>query len=178
MARRAWLLPLATILALAGCAPAVPVARFADTSPAFDPVTFFTGRTISWGVIENRGGQPTDIVTTDCVGQADGPDGLRMVQHVTNADGTTTRIWHMRRVGNHRFEATANDMVGTATGEASGRMFHWRWTLATRPGESWRDVDFEQWMYLLDDGAMVNRSAVTKFGVLLAQVTEQFRHVP
>jgi hypothetical protein len=101
-----------------------------------------------------------------------------MVQHVTNADGTTTRTWHMRRLGDHRFEATANDMVGPATGEASGRVFHWRWTLATRPGQGWRDVDFEQWMYRMDDGAMVNRSAVTKLGVLLAQVTEQFRHVP
>lgn len=166
------------LLALTGCAPALPIDRFAGTAPAFDPLTFFTGHATSWGVIENRSGAPSDIVTTDCVGEADGPDGLRMVQHVTNAEGTTRREWHMRRLGGGRFEATANDMVGTATGEARGRVFHWTWTLATRPGASWRDVAFEQWMYLMDDGAMVNRTQVTKFGILLAQVTEQFHHVP
>ena len=166
------------LLAVAGCAPALPMDRFANTAPAFDPLAFFTGHTTSWGVVENRAGAPADIVTTDCVGEADGPDGLRMVQHVTNAGGTTVRQWHMRRLGPHEFQATANDMVGTATGQAQGRVFHWRWTLATRPGQSWRDVEFEQWMYLMDDGAMVNRTVVRKLGLTLAEVTEQFRHVP
>ena len=165
------------LLGLAGCAPALPLDRFADTSPAFDPVTFFTGHTTSWGVIENRAGAPSDIVTTDCVGEADGPDGLRMTQHVTNAEGTTRREWRMRRLGAGKFEATANDMVGTARGEARGRVFHWTWTLATRPGESWRNVEFEQWMYFMDGGAMVNRTIVRKLGLTLAEVTEQFRHV-
>ena len=165
---------LGVLLLLAGCSPAVPLTRFANTAPAFDPLTFFTGHTTSWGVIENRDGGPSDIVTTDCVGSAEGPDGLRMVQHVTNAEGTTQREWHMRRLGGGKFEASANDMVGTATGESSGRVFHWTWTLATRPGNAWRDVQFEQWMYLMDDGAMVNRTQVTKLGIRLAQVTEQF----
>ena len=166
------------LLALAGCAPALPLGRFAETAPAFDPIVFFTGHTASWGVIENRAGDPSNIVTTDCVGQADGPDGLHMSQHVTTASGTTLRDWHMRRTGPDSFQATASDMVGTAKGERSGRVFHWHWTLATRPGQSWRDVDFEQWMYLMDGGTMVNRTAVRKAGILLAQVTEQFRHVP
>ncbi len=170
------LIPL--LLALAGCAPALPLDRFADTAPAFDPVTFFTGHTTSWGVIENRSGAPSGIVTTDCVGEADGPDGLRMTQHVTTGDGTTLREWRMRRLGAGKFEATANDMVGKATGEARGRVFHWTWTLATRPGQSWRDVEFEQWMYLMDGGAMMNRTVVRKLGLTLAEVTEQFHHIP
>ena len=169
---------LLLFLALSACAPALPVDRFAGTTPAFDPVRFFTGHTTSWGVIENRSGAPSGIVTTDCVGEADGPDGLRMVQHVTTADGTTVREWHMRRLDPHHFQATANDMVGTASGQAEGRVFHWTWVLATRPGQAWRDVTFEQWMYYMEGGAMVNRSVVRKLGVTLAEVTEQFRHAP
>ena len=130
-------------------------------------------------MVENRSGSPTAIVTTDCQGAADGADGLRMVQHLTlGSDAPQTRIWSMRRTGAHRFEATANDMVGTAHGEAAGRVFHWTWILATKPGESWRDVAFEQWMYLEEGGTMVNRTVVRKLGITLAEVTEQFRHVP
>lgn len=175
---RRWRALLAA-LALASCSPPLPLARFADTAPAFDPVAFFTGHTASWGVLENRDGQPSEIVTTDCQGEADGADGLRMVQHLTlGGDPPQTRTWHMRRTGPGRFEATANDMVGTARGEASGRVFHWTWVLATKPGQSWRDVSFEQWMYAEEGGVMVNRTVIRKLGITLAEVTEQFRHVP
>jgi hypothetical protein len=69
-------------------------------------------------------------------------------------------------------------MVGTAVGEASGRVFHWRWVLATEPGNWLADVTLEQWMYLTDAGSMINRTVVTKFGVVVAGVTEQFAKQP
>ena len=77
-----------------------------------------------------------------------------------------------------RYEATANDMVGTATGEASGRAFHWQWTLALSPGNSLKNVTMEQWWYLLDDGSMMNRTTVvSKLGYIAAEVTEHFAPV-
>jgi hypothetical protein len=168
-------LVVAAAALLTGCSPALPVAHFATTDPAFDPVRFWTGHTHSWGVLENRDGAPTAVVTTDCTGEPEGADGLHMVQHLTiEGEPDQMRDWHMRRVGPHAFEATANDMVGTARGTASGRVFHWSWVLATRPGDSLRDVTMDQWMYLEDDGAMVNRTTITKLGITLAQVTEQF----
>ncbi len=167
------------LASLAACSHPLPIARFAATTPAFDPVTFFTGHTQSWGVLENRSGQPTGIVTTDCLGTADGPDGLRMVQHLTMPDGSSQRRdWRMRRLAPHQFEATANDMVGTARGEAQGRVFHWRWILATKPGDDLRNVVMDQWMYAEPDGSMVNRTTIRKLDVILVQVTEQFERRP
>jgi hypothetical protein len=84
----------------------------------------------------------------------------------------------MRRVGQGAFEATANDIVGTARGKAAGRAFHWSWTLQTKPGNALYDVTMDQWMYLMDDGAMVNRTTISKLGLILAEVTEHFAHVP
>lgn len=174
---KAWAVALAVVLS--GCGAAMPVARFAGTGPEFDPVRFFMGHTVSWGVEENRGGAPTERVVTDSIGEPDGPDGLRMMQRLTFGDGKTqTREWHMRRIGPHRYEATANDMVGSAVGEAAGPVFHWRWTLAASPGNPLLNVSLEQWMYLMDDGAMVNRTTVSKLGFILTEVTEQFEHRP
>jgi alpha-acetolactate decarboxylase len=36
-------------------------------------------------------------------------------------------------------------------------------------------VNFDDWMYLLDDDTMANRSSMTKFGFELGQVTLFFR---
>ena len=178
-ARVAWgsVAAIALSLSLLGCAPSLPVSSFG--APAFDPVRFYTGHVRSWGVVENRSGEPVSEVSTDCRGEADGPDGLRMTQTLTMGDGKTqTREWRMRRVAPNRYEATANDMVGVATGESGGRAFHWTWTLATEPGNPLLDVSLEQWMYFHENGTMVNRTMIRKLGVLLAQVTEQFERAP
>jgi hypothetical protein len=166
-----------TLLALAACSPPVTVERFAGSGPQMDPVRFFSGHVTSWGVIENRSGEPTARITTDCVGRPDGPDGLVMVQRLEReGQPPTQREWHMRRIAPGRFEATAGDMVGTATGEAAGRAFAWRWTLATAPGNPLLNVSMRQWMYAQDDGSVLIRTIISKLGVILAEVTEQFRH--
>ena len=160
---------------LAGCSEPLPVSNPALAGPTFDPVRFFTGHVRSWGVLEDRGGQPTSVVTTDCVGEPEGADALRMKQVLNvGAEPPVTRTWTMRRTAPGRFEATANDMVGTATGEAAGRAFHWQWTLALSPGNALKNVTMDQWWYLQDDGSMLNRTTIRKLGIIAAEVSEHF----
>jgi hypothetical protein len=166
-------------LALASCGKPMPVERFAGTKPDFDPVTFWTGHTHSWGVVENRGGAPDDIIQTDCIGTPEGPDGLHMQQTLTEGDGTVKhRDWHLRRTGPDHFTATANDMVGQAQGIAAGRVFHWQWVWAIKPGNALFNVTMSQWMYAMPDGTMMNRTTISKLGVIVAEVSEQFSRAP
>ena len=178
MAQRTALLLFAS-LALSGCGKPLPVDHFAGTAPQFDPIAFWTGHHRSWGVLENRSGGPTDTVVTDCIGTA-APDGsLHMAQTLTLGDGTIThRDWHLSRTGPGTYTATANDMVGEALGQASGRVFHWRWTLALSPGNALKNVTMDQWMYLMDGGSMMNRTTISKFGITVAEVSEQFQAIP
>ncbi len=170
---------LLALLALAGCGQVLSPERLAATAPpVLDPMAFFTGHTRSWGVLEDRGGAPTDWLTTEALGeQADGV--LAMHQTIRLGDGTVQhRDWRLHRTSPGRYEATANDMVGTAEGQASGRSFHWRFTIALSPGNPLKNVGFEQWMFLMDDGALVNRTVIRKLGVVVAEVTEQFTRTP
>ena len=149
----------------------------AGVGAAFDPMAFFEGHTHSWGVIESRSGAPTEHVVTDCRGERDGTDRLKMVQHLSFQDGKTQdRNWTLWRSGPDRFEATANDMVGTATGEANGNIFHWTWVLARSPGNVLMNVTMNQWMYRLEDGSVMIRTTVSKLGIIVAEVSEQFTH--
>ena len=170
---------LAAVLALAGCARPLPPAAFAGSGPNFDPLAFFTGHVTSWGVEENRAGAPVAIVTTDCEGVATAPDEIRMVQ-VLHIGGSKpqTRVWRMRRAGPAAYVATANDMAGQADATVAGRVLHWRWVLRSRPGDPLANVTMAQWMYRMDNGAVVIRTVVTKLGIRLAEVTEQFDKQP
>ena len=172
--RRVWLLLLLLSL-LAGCA-SLPPQEFAHSGPPFDPQAFFTGRVRSWGVFENRAGQPTRRFATESVGRREG-DTLVLDQEFTyDGDQHQTRHWRIRRVDAHRFVATANDVVGTATGVAYGNAFCWEYTVALHPGNPLYDVRLKQWMYLQEGSrTMVNRATIRKLGVEVAQVTEYFR---
>jgi Protein of unknown function (DUF3833) len=171
---RAPLLALcAAAILFAGCGLRTEAAAGAD--PAFDPIAFFSGHTQSWGVIESRAGAPTAWVVTRSHGEMDGDGRLRMVQRLSFQDGTTQqRDWTLWRNGSARFDATANDMVGTARGEVNGRMFHWRWVLARSPGNALMNLTMNQWMYRMEDGSVTIRTTVSKLGFIVAEVTEQF----
>jgi len=148
------------------------------TGPAFDPVAFFSGHTHSTGVIESRSGTPTERIATDSHGNTDGADRLSMVQTLSFQDGRTQqRDWTLWRSGQNQFDATANDMVGMAKGEAQGGLFHWQWVWARSPGNRLMNVTMNQWMYRMDDGSVTIRTTVSKFGFIVAEVTEQFVRV-
>jgi hypothetical protein len=166
-------LVLAAALLLVGCGKP---ADFAGSGPAFDPLAFFTGHETSWGVEEDRAGDPVAIVTTDCEGVATGPGAIRMVQvlHVGSTPAQT-RTWQMQSSGAGVYTATANDMAGSTTGTVSGRSLHWRWVLETSPGNALKNVTMDQWMYRLDDGSVMIRTVVTKLGIRLVEVSEVFR---
>lgn len=168
---------LGASLLLGGCV-SMQVAEFANQRPLLDPVTFFGGHTTSAGVMENRSGAPTQRVTTQTNGHAEG-DTLRLEQDLEFSDGKKQqRSWRIRRIDPHHFEATANDIVGTARGEAYGNAFHWSFTLALSPGNPLANVTMSQWMYLQPDGrTLINHTTIRKFGLVLAQVTEQFRQL-
>ena len=169
---------LATSLT-AGCNRQPEASASIGTIPTFDPIAFFAGRTRSWGVIENRSGAPTEAIVTNSHGETEATGRLRMVQRLTFQDGTTQqRDWLLWRSGPNRYDATANDMVGTAMGEANGSVFHWKWVLARSPGNAFMNVTMNQWMYRMADGSVTIRTTVSKLGFIVAEVTEQFVQEP
>ncbi len=160
---------------LASCAT-MKISQFAEGRPRFEPTEFFTGRTHSYGVMENRSGAPKQVVTTDTIGRWEG-NTLHLEQDLVLDGGKPQhRSWRIQKRDAHHFEATANDIIGTVQGEAQGNVFHWSFTLALSPGNPLANVRMSQWMYLQSDGkTMVNHSTISKFGLVVAQVTEQFR---
>jgi hypothetical protein len=169
---------LGLAVAPAGCHHLEP-ASFAGGTPRFDPEAFFDGHVVAAGIVEDRSGNPTQRFTVDNVGHRT-PDGLEFRQHIVMEDGTVEdRTWHVRRRDEHRWEATADGVIGTAQGEGYGNVFRIAYDLALKPGNPLENVHFRQWMYLQEGGAaMVNRTVITKLGVTVAELTEYFHRVP
>lgn len=167
---------IAGLMILAGCDRPSTVVSL--PGPMFDPIAFFQGHTRSIGVIEDRSGAPSDLIETDSLATIDAEHRLHMVQTLRFGGKTRERTWTLWRTGDTAFDATANDMIGVAHGESAGGSFHWEWELARSPGNPLMNVTMEQWMYAMPDGAVLIRTTIRKLGFIVAEVTEQFRHLP
>jgi hypothetical protein len=57
---------------------------------------------------------------------------------------------------------------------AAGNALNWRYTLRLEvDGRTW-DVQFDDWMFLMDERVMLNRAVMSKFGIRLGEVTLAF----
>jgi len=62
-------------------------------------------------------------------------------------------------------------VVGEAIGEVAGNALRWRYRLNLPVDGSVYEVSFDDWMYLMDEDTLINRSSMSKFGVEWGQVT-------
>jgi hypothetical protein len=90
------------------------------------------------------------------------------------SDGTTQkRVWTLKKNGD-KYIGTASDVVGEAVGEASGNALRWRYVMALPVDGKVYNVDFDDWMWLVDDKVMLNKSTMSKFGFRLGDVILSF----
>jgi hypothetical protein len=164
------------LLALAfGSCASKPVTSFNAGRPIFVPEKFFAGHTHSWGIFETRSGEPTQIIHTQTQGQFDGKL-LHFEQDLEFEKGKKShRSWLVQRIDAHHYTATGTGIVGVAHAEAYGNAFHLDFTIDASPGDPLAHLHMSQWMYLQPDGiTMVNRDTLSKAGIVLAYITEQF----
>jgi hypothetical protein len=65
-------------------------------------------------------------------------------------------------------------VVGVAEGQAAGNALNWRYTLSLPVDGRVVEVQFDDWMYLMDDRVMLNKAVMSKFGIRLGEVTLAF----
>ena len=170
---RPWLLVLAAAL-VAGCG-SMKAEDYAGTTPRLVLEEYFLGQVRAWGIFQDRSGKLRRQFTVDIDGRMEG-DELVLTEDFVYADGERSqRIWRIRRIDEHRYEGRADDVEGVATGLAYGQALNWRYDLNLRVGEDTYRVHFDDWMFLHEDGVLVNRAAMSKLGIHLGDVTLFFQ---
>ncbi len=159
---------------IAGCA-APGVEAYRDQRPVLDLRQYFDGEIEAQGMFQNRSGEVVRRFTVAIKGSWQGNVGT-LEEDFFYSDGTTDRrVWTITRIDEHNYIGTADDVIGEATGKAYGNALRWRYVLALDVDGKTYKVDFDDWMYLIDEKIMLNRSEMRKFGLRLGEVTLAFR---
>ena len=171
--RHALLTLLAGTAVLTGCANP-QVTDYAQERPLLELDRYFTGRVLAHGVFQKRNGAVARrfTVVMDC--HWEGNQGV-LDEGFTYSDGSTERrIWRLTKHADGRYTGRADDVVGEAQGQTSGNAFRWNYTLRLPVDGKEYEVQFDDWMFLVDDRVLLNRATMSKFGVTLGEVLLSF----
>ena len=95
-----------------------------------------------------------------------------MEEHFEYYDGKTDkRTWVIKKIANKRYEGTAGDIIGKADGEIEGGAMRWAYEMDLDVGDKTYRIKFDDWMFLMNDGVLINRSYLKKFGFTVAELT-------
>jgi hypothetical protein len=163
----------ALALTLSGCA-GPQLADHADETPKFDLQTYFTGDLIGHGMVSDRGGRVIRRFVVDLRGEWSGNEGTLDEQFVYDDGERQQRIWRLRKLGDGRYSGQADDVVGEAVGQQAGAAFNWRYTMRLPVRGEVYDVQFDDWIHLIDEKTALNRAIMSKWGVRVGEVTLSF----
>jgi hypothetical protein len=174
MQRRILLLGgIAASATLAGCA-GPQISDYAAEKPLLDLRQYFNGTLDAYGIFTDRSGQVVKRFTVVMRCAWNGDEGVLDEDFIYSDGSTGKRVWRMKHLGGGRYSGTADDVIGTALGETQGNAFRWGYTLSLPVDGSVYQVQFDDWMYLMDERVMLNKAVMSKFGVRLGEVTLSF----
>lgn len=170
------MLAVLSLALLAACA-STSVESYADQKPTFVLEKFFSGPLVAKGALYDRSGNVIRRFVADIEGTWQGDKG-QLKEVFWWADGEEQfRTWEIARTRGNAFEGTAGDIVGLATGEGAGNAFNWNYILEVPVGDSTVNVRMDDWIYLLDETTVLNRTQMTFYGFRVGEVVLTIRKV-
>jgi len=158
---------------IAGCS-SVNIDSYKNEKPQLVLEEYLNGTFDAYGMFINRKGQVTRRMHVVMKASWNLENGL-LDEDFKWSDGVDQkRIWHLKKTASGKYEGRADDVIGVAVGEVSGNAFHWKYTLAVDVDGSIYNINFDDWMFLMNDQILLNRAEMFKFGIKVGEINIVF----
>jgi hypothetical protein len=158
------------LIMLSGCA-AKNIGYYKGTTPVADIKEYFNGPVKAWGIVQDWRGRVVRRFDVDMTGEWQGDVGI-LTEDFNYYDGATQqRVWTITKLANGTYTGTAPDIIGTATGETAGSAVRWDYVMDLSVGDKSYNIHFDDWMWVMNDDVLINRSYLKKFGVTVSELT-------
>lgn len=145
--------------------------HYKASEPSFELREYFTGPIKAWGIVQDHKGNVTRRFDVDMLGSWDGDIGTLEEDFVYYDGEKQKRIWTIKRINQGQYEGRADDILNTASGEVEGSAMRWAYQMDIDVRDNTYRITFDDWMFLMNDGVLINRSYLKKFGFTVAELT-------
>lgn len=153
-------------------------AHFADLAPRFDPRRDLNGRILCEGVIYGPTGRVTSRFVAEMVGKWEGNRGVLSERFRYDNGDAQDREWRLTVGNDGTIRAEADDVVEVGIGTFSGPTVQMLYKLRLPKSAGGHVLSVTDWMYLAENGTIINRSQFYKFGIKVAELVATMRRVP
>ena len=144
---------------------------YEETSPKADIKEYFNGPIKAWGIVQDWRGRVVNRFDITMVGEWQGDNGT-LTEHFDYYDGKRQdRVWSIKKLADGSYEGTAPDIIEKATGKSSGSAVRWNYVMDVPVDDTTYRIRFDDWMWMMNDGVLINRSYLKKFGITVSELT-------
>ena len=158
---------LCTILGCTG----IEMEQYEEQLPKADIRQFFDGPIKAWGLIQDRSGNVVRRFDVDMIGSWKDNVGT-LEEYFEYYDGEKQRrVWTITQLENGEYIGEADDIVGKADGKTVGSAIYWDYEMDVPVDGTTYRLKFDDYMWAMNDGVIINRSYLKKFGFTVAELT-------
>lgn len=158
---------------ITGCA-GQNIKDYSAQKPKLDLRKYLNGELEAWGTIHDWRGRITDSFYVTMKGKWQGNEGT-LEENFTFQDGRKEkRVWKVVYQDDNNFTAQAHDTVGIARGKQYGNTVNMNYVLRVPVKGKTYDITLDDWLYLVDEKHLINRTVMKKFGFSVGSLTIGF----
>ncbi|WP_416307732.1 DUF3833 domain-containing protein [Neptunicella sp. SCSIO 80796] len=144
---------------------------YKNSQPEFDLPDYFNGQLVAWGIVQDYSNKVVRRFCVDLTASWQGKSG-QLDETFYYADGEIQqRRWKLFISNSGEVTGTADDVIGQARGRSTGSAFNWQYRLKVAIDGSDYEFSMDDWMYLLDEQRLMNRTYMQKLGVTVAEIS-------
>jgi hypothetical protein len=148
---------------------------YAAAKREFDLRQHLKGPILCEGVIYGPTGRVTSRFVADFDARWDGNKGVMTEDFRYDSGRTQSREWRLTLGNDGSIRAEADDLDGVGTGMQMGSAVQLNYRIRLPKEAGGHVLDTTDWMYLMDNGAIMNRSQFRKYGIKVAELVATMR---
>ena len=160
---------LLSLLLLSACSTALN--DYDEVNKPFDISRYFTGEIVGWGMVQDYNGKVSRRFCVEIEGTWQGNKGVLAETFYFKDGEVSYRNWQLTKDIDGSYAGVAEDVAGTAMGAHQGFAFQFNYDLLLAYKGDTYEVAMDDWMYQMDEYRVMNKTSLSKLGVVMADIT-------
>ena len=148
---------------------------YEGTGPHFNLREHLNGPIICEGMIYGPTGRVSSRFVADMDVSWTGNVGVMKERFRYDSGDVQDRQWTLTVSNDGSVKAEAEDVVGPGTGKQTGHALELKYRIKLPVASGGHELDAVDWMYLVENGTIMNRSQFRKYGVKVAELVATMR---
>lgn len=153
-----------------GCS-GMDIKDYHDNTPKLDLQSYLNGNIKGYGIVQDKSGNVTRRFNFSGRAFWNGDKGVFDEKIVYTNGKVESREWLFSKISESQYEATTADVIGKADIQIAGNSMNWKYVMDVKVDDSTYRLDFDDWMFLIDDKHLINRNYFKKYGITVGELT-------